>query len=92
MTNDRRIPKIEQSLENPHAVFNRISTQIVRQRDGWAIVLKLSHDETGAERTELSGVRFKTEGEARHAATIIATKMRERLLGRDNYLGRGPGR
>ena len=77
--NARRIPTITPSKDNPHAVFNRITTQVVRQKDGWAIVLKLGHDVTGANRTEMSSVRFGSESEARRAGTIIANKMRERL-------------
>jgi len=80
MTNDRRIPHIPQSKDNPHTQFNRIKTSIAHQGDGWAVILEMSHTETGAKRTEMSKVRWRTEKQANQAAVTIAHEFQSRIM------------
>lgn len=91
MTN---IPEIPQSLENPHATFNKLTTSIAREDDGWHVVIRFFHTETGAERTEKSQMRWMSETKANQAAVTIAHEMQSRIeksYGKGLGLGRGPG-
>ena len=77
--NDRRIPHIPRSLDNPHTQFNRVTTKIAHQGDGWAVIIEMSHTDTGAERTEISKARWATERQANQAAVTIAHEFQNRI-------------
>jgi len=66
---------------NPHATYNRITTGVVRQPDGWHISIRMEHTETGAVRNELSQMRFPSEQAAENFAVKLAGQMRDRIAG-----------
>jgi len=75
---------------NPEYTYNKITTSVVQRSDGWHVVLKKWHDQTGVERIEESAMRWMTEGAASDVATKLAHQMRQRI--ENSHAGRGPGR
>lgn len=65
--------------QNPTYNFNKITTSVVRRSDGWHIIIRKWHDETGAERLEESSMRWATEEAAEATAIKVAETMRERI-------------
>ena len=83
-----QIPKITDSLENPHATFNKLETKVKKTPEGWRVVIRYFHTETGAEHLEMSQRRWNNEQGATQAATTIAHEMQSRI---ERSYGRGPG-
>jgi outer membrane PBP1 activator LpoA protein len=70
---------VPQSLDNPHATFNKLTTSVQVEADGWHVLIRFFHTETGAERVEKSSRRWATEKQATQAAVTIAHTMQERI-------------
>lgn len=64
---------------NPHATFNRVVGGVQRTPSGWAITLRYEHTETGAERREVSRLRFDSEHKAEAAANKIVREIQKRI-------------
>lgn len=70
MTDDYSQPRYE---------YNSITGSVVHRHDGWHVVIRKFHTDTGVERYEQSKMRWKTEDAAKAAVIAIVNEMLKRI-------------